>query len=215
MNVPRPAGEPWRLRDVAAKLDERAGLPGAFVFDRAASASRNAKEAGVSIEDRLALALPASWLVNSPAISRVLRRWSVDPQREVWLALVEELEAGAAGPTEGADRDQEIMLAVHALGSEPYIIEAVSKVLAILVPDVVPLMPPPARVFVLGEEKAADLTSFIAMIDWFTDASATHAEELAALARAHTAAPLSGAQVLDRMLWFDSEGHTHFAAKQP
>jgi hypothetical protein len=27
--------------------------------------------------------------------------------------------------------------------------------------------------------------------------------------------PLSGAQVLDRLLWFDSDGHRHFASPKP
>ena len=206
MNVLCPSGEPWSLEDVAKKLDQRAGLPGAFTFDRATNASRNAKAAGVSAEDRLAMALPASWLVNSPAISRVLRRWSVDPQLEVWLALVEELEGG----TIGTARDDEITLALRALGTEPYVVEAVSKVLAILVPEVVPLMPMPARVFVLGEERASMPSAFREMLAWFEEASRAHAEALDAFAKAHRAVPLSGPQVLDRMLWFDSEGHAHF-----
>src|SRR4051794_21016772 len=110
MNILRPCGGAWVVEDQAKKLDLRAGLPGAFVFDLAASASRSAKKAGVSVADRLSLALPASWLVNSPAISRVLRRWSVEPQREVWLALVEALDEG----TRSGSRDDEMGLALRA-----------------------------------------------------------------------------------------------------
>jgi hypothetical protein len=32
------------------------------------------------------------------------------------------------------------------------------------------------------------------------------------LAKAHAEVPLSGAQALDRLLWFDSEGHRHFSS---
>lgn len=212
MNVVRPAGAPWHIGGAAKKLALRAGLPGAFVFDLAASASRNAKTAGLSAEDRLSLALPASWLVNSPAASPVLRRWAEGAQREVWLALVEALDGDAHRwhTTRSPAEDEELTLAVRALGAEPYVIEAASKVLAVLVPDVVPLMPGPARDFVLGAARASEVTSFAAMIDWFTSAAVTHAAELDALASTHATAPLSGPQVLDRLLWFDSEGHRHF-----
>ena len=205
MQIPRPTGEPWLVTDAAKKLVQRGGLPGASVFDLAAAASRSAKARGVSLEERLALALPASWLVNSPAVSTVLQRWSQAPQRDVWLALVELLEE-----EEPAEDDEELALALRALGAEPYVMEAASKVLALVVPDRVPLLPLPARVFVLGEARAAEASSFAAMVAWFRTATTAHAAELGALAAAHSLAPLSGPQVLDRLLWFDSEGHRHF-----
>ena len=205
MQIPRPTGEPWLVEDVAKKLAQRGGLPGASVFDLAAAASRSAKAAGVSLEDRLVLALPASWLVNSPAVSTVLQRWAQAPQRDVWLALVELIEEG-----QPAEDDEELALALRALGAEPYVMEAASKVLAVLLPDHVPLLPPAARVFVLGEPRVADPSAFAAMIAWFRGATAAHAAELGAIAAAHSLAPLSGPQVLDRLLWFDSEGHRHF-----
>jgi hypothetical protein len=215
MRIVRPSGEPWLVEDAARKLALRGGLPGASVFDRAAAALRTAKTMSVPLEDRLALALPASWLVNSPAVSTVLSRWAQAPQRDVWLALVELLEEeGGAG---GDDADAELAVALRALGPEPYVMEAASKVLALLVPDVVPLMPRPARAFVLGADAAEDEGAFAAMIGWFVRSSAAHSEELRALAHAHAhahdGAPLSGPQVLDRLLWFDSEGHRHFAAR--
>ena len=43
-------------------------------------------------------------------------------------------------------------LALTSLGDEPQVTEALSKVFALLVPEAVPLMPPPARRFVLGGE---------------------------------------------------------------
>ena len=203
MRIVRPTGEPWLVEDAARKLLQRGALPGASVFDRAAAALRTAKVTGVPLADRLALALPASWLVNSPAVSTVLQRWAQGPQRDVWLALVELLEENGGVLTD--DDDAELALAMRALGSEPYVTEAASKVLALLVPDVVPLLPKPARTFVLGPEGANGEGAFAAMIRWFVSSSAAHREELTALAEGHDGVSLSGPQVLDRLLWFDSE----------
>ncbi|MDP9152408.1 MAG: hypothetical protein M3O36_20985, partial [Myxococcota bacterium] len=92
MVISRPDGRAWALTDVGAKLSLRAGLPGARIFDLAADGLRKARAAGLSTLDLLPLALPASWCVNSPADSRVLRRWALSPQREVWAAIVDVLE---------------------------------------------------------------------------------------------------------------------------
>ena len=48
------------------------------------------------------------------------------------------------------------MAGLRALGPEPFAVEAISKVLALLVPEAVPLMPPPARAFVLGQGATQD-----------------------------------------------------------
>jgi hypothetical protein len=85
----------------------------------------------------------------------------------------------------------------------------VSKVLALLVPDVAPLMPPAARAFALGDDAPAD---FGAMMDWFVEAVLAWREPLEATAAAFDGATLDAAQVLDRLLWFDSEGHKLFRA---
>ena len=146
--------------------------------------------------------------MNSPAISPVLKRWSLPPQHPVWLALIALLDEGpemwlADGSPE---RDADVAGALSALGDEPYVIEAVSKVLAIVAPDVVPLMPLPARAFVLDERAESEPTSFVAMIHLFTSAARTHREALSEIGRACSPAPLGAGQVLDRLLWFDSEG---------
>jgi hypothetical protein len=80
-------------------------------------------------------------------------------------------------------------------------------------PSKVPLMPPAARAFVLGDAAPAGAASFGAMVDWFVDAVARWREPLAAIARDYAHASLEPAQVLDRALWFDSEGHRIFAAR--
>jgi len=103
---------------------------------------------------------------------------------------------------------------VAALGDEPYVTEALSKVLALVVPEAVPLMPARARAFVLGESARDDRDAFGRIVDWFARAALTHATELGAIAREHAESEqpveLTAAGVLDRLLWFDSEGHAHF-----
>lgn len=209
MILTRPDGTRWRIEGAAEKLRLRAGLPGARVFDLAAEGLRKARAAGVPTCDRLALALPASWCVNSPAPSTVLRRWALPPLSEVWEALVEVLEEPRCGPLDPESRDA-VVTGLRALGSEPFMVEAASKVLALLVPGAVPLMPAPARAFVLGSADAGDPPSFVAMIDWFAGAAAEEEAALAACAAAHVEVVITGPQALDRLLWFDSEGHRHF-----
>ena len=193
----------WRIDHPGRKLALRSELPGARVFDPAADALKRARDAGVAMESRLALALPASWLVNSPAISHVLKRWALPPQRDVWLDLVAAVEAG---------RSTNLVCLVQRLGGEPYAVEAISKVLALLVPGAVPLMPAPACGFVLGDGAGTGATTFAAMIRWFGETVAKHRSGLAEIARAHPVVSLEPAQVLDRILWFDSEGYRHFPA---
>ncbi|HTB73922.1 MAG TPA: hypothetical protein VK762_11790 [Polyangiaceae bacterium] len=210
MQIDLPCGRTWNVREASKKLTYRAELPGARVFDLVAASLRRAKTAGVSVEDRFNLALPASWLVNSPAISTVLRRWALQPHREACLALIDALEQGPAAWSADPGTAEGIRLCVAALGDEAYVTEALSKVLALVVPEAVPLMPSRARAFVLGDEAKDHPDAFGGMVDWFARAALAHATELDRIAREHREVELSGAGVLDRLLWFDSEGHAHF-----
>jgi hypothetical protein len=207
--ISKPDGTKWQVEQGTTKLSLRAKLPGARVFDLATESLRKARSAGLSILDRLPLALPSSWCVNSPAPSTVLRRWALPPQREVWLSLVEVLDEPLAGPLDRTSTEA-ILAGIRVLGPEPFGVEAISKVLALLVPEAVPLMPPLARTFVLGESGPQDAGAFVAILEWFAAAVKEGGTELASWARAHEEVPLSPAQVLDRLLWFDSEGHRHF-----
>jgi hypothetical protein len=207
MILTKPDGSAWRLDRVNEKLILRGTLPGARIFDLATDSLR--KCGALPAVDRLALALPASWCVNSPADSRLFRRWVLPPQREVWLALVELLEQPRTGPLDAESREA-IDVAFRAIAPEPTGVETVSKVLALLLPDVVPLMPPLALAFLLGSSAASPSAAFVAVLDWFAMAVEQAKADLAAWARAHSEVPLSGAQVLDRVLWFDSDGHRHF-----
>jgi hypothetical protein len=127
--------------------------------------------------------------------------------------LVEVLEEPFLGPLDAESR-KAMLAGIRVLGPEANGVEAISKVLALLVPDAVPLMPGPARKFVLGESAPEDATAFIAMIEWF-GAAVQQGTELDSWAAAHEEVPLTAAQVLDRLLWFDSEGHRHFPRKGP
>jgi hypothetical protein len=201
-----PAGTEWHVGDPGKRLALRARLPGAFVYDRSAESLRNSKARGTPVSERLPLAFAASWLVNSPASSQVLRRWSLPPQIDVWIALVGALE----GPLESEGEWTPVKALIRRLGDEPRLIESISKVLALLVPGVVPLMPGPARTFLLGEAAGADADTFAVIGEWFVKEARAHAAELDECASGHDEANLEGAQVLDRLLWFDSEGYRHF-----
>ncbi len=206
MILTTPSGTEWHVRDPEKRLALRARLPGAFVYDLSADSLRKSKARGTPVVERLPLAFAASWLVNSPAPSRVLLRWSQPPQIDVWIALVGALE----GPFESEGEWAPVKALIGRLGDEPFLIEAVSKVLALLVPHVVPLMPEPARKFLLGEAAGADAAAFAAIGAWFARETRAHAAELDECASRHEEANLEGAQVLDRLLWFDSEGYRHF-----
>jgi len=69
---------------------------------------------------------------------------------------------------------------------------------------------PPARAFVLGDAAKDGPDAFGRIAEWFARAALAHRAELEAVAREHHEVELTGAGVLDRLLWFDSEGHQHF-----
>jgi hypothetical protein len=125
------------------------------------------------------------------------------------VALVELLAEEARDPLD-AESKNALVTAVRALAPEPFALEAVSKVLALLVPDAVPLMPAPALAFLLGGDAPYDTEAFVTVVAWFARAVKEAEEPLARWAQAHAEVPLSAAQVLDRLLWFDSEGHRHW-----
>jgi hypothetical protein len=208
--IPLPRGTPWPLHAAAQKLAYRAQLPGARVYDLVGRGLRAAAGRGVSDVDRLMFALPASWLVNSPAVSKVLRRWALPPHDETCLALIEVLQSGPDGWAEDVGTAESVRLALASLGDEPYVTEAVSKVMALIVPDVVPLMPGPARAFVLGDAGKDAPGAFMRIVEWFARAVIDHRGELEAIALVHRVVELTAGGVLDRLLWFDSEGHRHF-----
>jgi hypothetical protein len=206
MVLKTPGGTDWEIRDAEKRLSLRARLPGAFVFDVSANCLRKAKARGAPALERIPLAFSGSWMVNSPASSKVMRRWSLPPQLDVWIALVGALE----GPLESRGEWAPVKALIGRLGDEPFLIEAVSKVLALLLPQVVPLMPEPARKFLLGDAAGADADAFVQIADWFVRTTRQEAATLDEWSAGHEEVTLERGQVLDRLIWFDSEGYRHF-----
>ncbi len=50
------------------------------------------------------------------------------------------------------------------------------------------------------------------MVRWLAGEAEAHGADLRVLVASHSEVTLSAAQVVDRLLWFDSEGYRHFAA---
>ena len=167
----------------------------------------------MSMEERFVLALPGSWMVNCAASSAVMRRWSEPPLVDVWLALAEAVKGGPEKWLLAVDERAVVSEALTALCTLEVadLDEAVSKVLALLAPESVPLMPAESVRFVLGAPTTEGTASrFLEMLDWFARATLEVEESLVRLARAYAPCPLDAAQVLDRLLYFDSIGVQYF-----
>jgi hypothetical protein len=218
IRVANATGE-WLFLHGVDKLRARARLPGAYAFDCAGHALRLAQSKGVARIDLLAAALGSSWLVNNTVPSPIFRRWLTTPLVGTWLALLTALEAS---PWASAREEERWVIedATRTLAVDGHGAGALSKVIALLFPDLVPLMPDAAIAFAIGavplppsdkpDEQTAPATLFGPMMDWFTQAVTTNEGVLETLAETQAVPPLSGAQALDRLLWFDSVGYRHF-----
>lgn len=215
----------WHLGMPRAKLQVRGRLPGAFGFDLAADTYRAALRAGIPAADLVRMALPGSWMVNNKVPSPVFYRWLQPGVRNVWSRVVELLHGDwpARTPDERAELAERLatLAAVDAAArnsppGQPATGTAagLSKVLALLCPDTVPLMDDAALWFALGsvprpdtaETPTATTDHFLPMLDWFAAAVRRNTAALAALAADYPSAPMSPAQTLDRLLWFETWG---------
>jgi hypothetical protein len=212
---------PFAIEDAEAKLRWRAGLPGASVWDRAAHSLRTLQIDDADPVELLSLALPASWMVSSQATSRAMQRWLSPPMREAWRVVLTELDFAMA-PEEWLActpaRREAVVGAITALvqGGEGdgASLAAVSKVLALLRPQLVPLMDDAALWFALelvpeperADRPVAPPRAFAPMLDWFCEQVIACEAPLVALATRHDLAVLDAAQTLDRLLWVESWG---------
>jgi len=205
----------WNVMSGAEKLLARVSLPGAYVYDRCAEGLQRSRARGMDVDDRLAAALPASWLLNSQAPSPVLQRWLGTSLRDAWRALVPLVEGGPeAWLARPDDQRQQAQRWVSQLCSEGQCLAEVAKVLALLAPETVPLMDDAAVAFVTGgvpvpereEDRRAGPEHFLPMMDAFTRAVVDAQDPLRALCKTHPFVLLEPAQALDRLLWFDSWG---------
>ena len=214
----------WIFADPAAKLGWRASLPGAFGFDAAAHELRLLAAAGIAAEHALALALPASWMVNSKATSPVFRAWLTPEGKDAWLALLDCVGDAMSieeclGAGEVRDHAAAAVTALAGVGAGASLC-AVSKVLALFRPQLVPLMDDAALAFWLGKRdelpEEPDAASprapaelFLPAMDAFVRGVRALEGDLVRLAASHEAAVIDGAQALDRLVWVDSWGYRH------
>jgi hypothetical protein len=211
---------PWEVTDADAKLDLRASLPGAYGYDQAAHALRALQAEGARAIDLLPLALPTSWMVNAKASSRAFRAWLTPPALVSWQVLLDLLPFDMAADTWPAheDRDQVLERVSRLAAVEGAGLAAVSKVLALLRPQLVPLMDDAALAFAIGavamptqaDQATAGAACFGPMMDWFSAQVLAGEAELVQTAARHRANVLDAAQVLDRLLWMDAWGVRYF-----
>lgn len=205
-------------------LSRRGQLPGAFGYDRAAHLFRTLQAEGSDAVDLLPAAFPASWMVNAKATSRTFVHWTA--AEPVWAQLLSVLpfdlsadEWTAMPETERRAVDEAVATLSRVPGGG---LCAVTKVLALLRPQLVPLMDDAAIWFALdavAEPATADAPTagpehFLPMMDWFAGEVRRSEPALVELAREHTMATLDAPQVLDRLLWWASWGHRLFAKKE-
>lgn len=215
------AGE-WNLVEPDEKLAFRGSLPGAFGFDQAAHTLRALQIDGASAIELLPLALPVTWMVNSKATSKAFRAWLVPPARALWDALLAQLNVSLdEWRALGDERDAIATMVTQLAHVEGAGLGAVSKVLGLLRPQLVPLMDDAAIAFAIGavdmpdEEKAtAGPEVFLPMIDWFADQVLDGESALIELAKRHKQAVLDAPQVLDRLLWMDAWGERYRRPKR-
>jgi hypothetical protein len=224
IRLERESARTWTLAEAADKLRIRDGLPGAYTFDRAEAALARAEANGTKRTALLPLVFASSWLVNNKSAATVYRKWLQPPLVDVWIELASLLEGGTEVWRDlDADERATIAVGVGVLAVDGHGVGAMSKALALLAPAAAPLMPDAAIAFALGtvampplknaDAQTASTDAFSPMMTWFAEAVASAADGLAAIASDHAKTgglSLSPAQVLDRLLWFDSIGHRHF-----
>ncbi len=222
LNCAAASPEPWSLGLARAKLQTRGRLPGAFGYDLAVDRYSMIQRHGVPATSLLPLVLPGSWMVNNKVPSPVFHRWLQPRWDGEWATLLALLDGDAATwLARDAQARTQVHSAVEALAKlmppdrpSTGVCAALSKVLALLRPDIVPLMDDAAIHFALGtvarpetaDTPSAGAEQFVPMLDWFAQAVVDHTRSLAAIA---TPAPVvqSPAQVLDRLLWFETWGY--------
>jgi len=215
----------WVLEEADEKLTFRASLPGAFGYDQAAHLLRTLQAEGLPAIELLPVAFPTSWMVNSRATSHAFRAWLLPPSRSIWEALLAQLGSTMSleelRAIDEEERDAIAFNVTRLAAVESAGLSAVSKVLALLRPQLVPLMDDAAVAFAIGavaapekEQATAGPDVFLPMIDWFAEQVVSNERELIAIAARHKAAVLDAPQVLDRLLWMDAWGERYRRASR-
>jgi hypothetical protein len=208
----------WLVKNGTADLLFRGKLPGASGYDHAAHALRIARAEGIPCVTLLPLALPTSWMVNAKALSTTFQAWLAPPLLNVWAHVFELLPSslGVNGWLELPSAKQLALTECLRQLAAPKgaSLAAISKVLALFRPELVPLMDDAALWFALdaldeptsADDPRASVDLFVPMLDWFAHTAREHEPALIALAVAHTEHVYDAPQVLDRLLWVASWG---------
>jgi hypothetical protein len=213
----------WLVASPSEKLVARGKLPGAAGYDETIRLFRRLRAQGVSSVELLPAALPNSWMVNSRAPSAVFQYWMSAQFRPTWTRLLDLLDGAKEGIGALSEQQkQTLQTCVSSLCVKQNGIADLSKVLSLLAPDVVPLMDDAAVHFALNlVERPADVRvnkspsrAFLPMLEWLAAAQQEREAELNALAASYPLGSLSAAQILDRLLWFESWGY-HLFRTQP
>jgi hypothetical protein len=210
----------WAIAEADDKLRWRGSLPGASCFDRAAHVLRMLQAQGASTVDLVPLAAPASWMVNSKASSVAMQRWTSAAARDAWQTLLDAVafDLSPAGWLALPARTRSVAadaVAGLATGRDGATLAALTKIVALLRPQLVPLMDDAALWFSIecvpeptsAENPSAPPSAFVPMLDWFAGQVVSQEAELVAIAARHGLAVLDAAQVLDRLIWVESWGH--------
>lgn len=209
----------WVVTEALRKLVSRAELPGAYCYDRLAEKVHSLSQSGITAYNLLPLCLPGSWLVNGKAPSPVFKTWLSEEMRPHWEVLFELLSGSPTAVLQRSPAEKaRLQAAFDALGDGRCHLSAVSKVLALLFPEVVPLLEDGA-VWLLtrGVERPevedngmAPPAQFVPCVEAFCRAMQQVAPSCEALSHHYGVTQLTSGQVLDRLLWFDAWGHRHF-----
>lgn len=211
----------WPVVMAEMKLKLRARLPGASAFDDAAAGLRAARASGVPAIALFAPAFASSWLVNSAIPSPVFQKWLVPAMRAKWAKLVALIEGdGSPWPERSKETRAEIDGLLGEIAAVGATLGGISKVLALLSLEPVPLMPDAALALVLRalpvpaepDAQTAPLKHFAPMMDRLAQAEESGGESLAELAT--KVPPLRPPDAVDRVVWFDSVGYRHFKNDQ-
>ncbi len=210
----------WSTFMPEMKLRLRSRLPGASAFDESVLGLRLAAEKGTPIASLLAPAMAASWLVNSAVPSPVFQKWLAPPMRQPWQTVFERLFAGWASLNKAA-RD-EVTGALATLVACGGSLGGLTKVLAALSPEPVPLMPDAALAFMLravavpkepDAQTAPGVGPFAPMMDRIVESSELSAARLESI-RSNLGTAFEPRDLVDRLVWFDSVGFRHFRNEQ-
>jgi hypothetical protein len=209
----------WAIAFALAKLRARGRLPGAAAYDHVARGFDAARRAGADALDLMPAAMASSYLLNTSARSGTFAAWLADPARAAFEDLVVRLDVDASEWVAfSAERRAAVVELATQLAPDGGL-AALTKVLALLCPRLVPAMPDDVIAWLAGEppsDSSADhdadaqtrgTGAILMTLDRFAAIALENTEVLRALGEGEGLAP---AAVLDRLLWFEACGHRHF-----